>query len=219
MNAKTVAHLFFRNLGWKILSLVIATMVWITIHREPVIFSVLPAPVQFKNVPPDLESSSDIVESVDLETRGPAELLRTLSERKVAVVLDFSSVHEPGERTFTLARKDTTLPRGVELVRFIPSQLRFVFERRIVRKVPVEPQVSGTLPRGLRIISTDAHPPEIAITGPESKVRRITSLHTDPVDLNNVSEDKNVRVTAYLPNSQLRFKESPEVIVRITVAK
>src|SRR5215831_11886656 len=123
MNAKTIAHLFFRNLGWRLLSLAIAAMVWITIHREPVIFSVLPAPVQFKNVPPDLESSSDIVESVDLETRGPAELLRTLSERKVAVVLDFSSVHEPGERTFTLARKDTTLPRGVELVRFIPSQL------------------------------------------------------------------------------------------------
>jgi hypothetical protein len=50
-------------------------------------------------------------------------------------------------------------------------------------------------------------------------VRRVTSLHTDPVDLNNVAEDKNVRVTAYLPNSQLRFKESPEVIVKITVAK
>jgi YbbR domain-containing protein len=219
MNGKTIARLIFRNIGWKLLSLVLAYLVWVTIHREPVIFSVLAAPVQFKNVPSDLESSSDIVESVDVETRGPAEMLRTLSEKRVAVVLDFSTVREPGERTFTLERKNTNLPRGVEVVRFIPSQLRFVFERRIVRSVPVEPQVSGTLPHGLRIVSTEVHPPSIAITGPESRVRRVASLRTDPVDLSNVNEDKNVRVTAFLPNPQLRFKDSPEVTVKVTVAR
>jgi hypothetical protein len=216
---KAPLDLLFRNLGWKLLSLVLAGMVWIAIHREPIIFSVLAAPVQFKNVPPDLESSSEIVESVDIETRGPAELLRSLSEKKVAVVLDFSSVRGPGERTFTIERTNTNLPRGVEMVRIIPSQLRFVFERRIVRKVPVDPQVSGVLPAGLHIISTVAHPPELAITGPESKVRRVTVLHTDPVDLNGISEDRNVRVTAFLTNPQLRFKDSPDVTVRVTVAR
>jgi hypothetical protein len=216
---KSVVHLLFRNLGWKLLSLILAAIVWITIHREPIIFSVLPAPVQFRNVPANLESSSDIVESVDIETRGPAELLRSLSEKKVAVVLDFSSVREPGERTFTIERKDTNLPRGVELVRIIPSQLRFVFERRIVRKVHVDPQVSGVLPSGLHIVSALAYPPELAITGPESKVRHVATLRTDPVDLNGISEDRNIRVTAFLPNPQLRFKDSPDITVRVTVAR
>ena len=219
MATKTLFQIIFRNIGWKLLSLVLAGIVWVTIHREPIIFSVLAAPVQFKNVPTNLESSSDIVESVDIETRGPAELLRNLSEKKVAVVLDFASVREPGERTFTIERKNTNLPRGVEIVRIIPAQLRFVFERRVVRKVPVEPQVSGTLPNGLHILSTLAYPPELAITGPESKVRRVTAVHTDPVDLNGLTEDKNVRVTAYLSNSQLRFKDSPDVTVKVTVAR
>jgi len=44
-------------------------------------------------------------------------------------------------------------------------------------------------------------------------------LRTDPVDLSNVNEDKNVRVTAFLPNPQLRFKDSPEVTVKVTVAR
>jgi hypothetical protein len=219
MATKTLFQIIFRNIGWKLLSLVLAGIVWVTIHREPIIFSVLAAPVQFKNVPTNLESSSDIVESVDIETRGPAELLRNLSEKKVAVVLDFASVREPGERTFTIERKNTNLPRGVEIVRIIPAQLRFVFERRVVRKVPVEPQVSGTLPNGLHILSTLAYPPELAITGPESKVRLVTAVHTDPVDLNGLTEDKNVRVTAYLSNSQLRFKDSPDVTVKVTVAR
>ena len=219
MATKTLFQIIFRNIGWKLLSLVLAGIVWVTIHREPIIFSVLAAPVQFKNVPTNLESSSDIVESVDIETRGPAELLRNLSEKKVAVVLDFASVREPGERTFTIERKNTNLPRGVEIVRIIPSQLRFVFEARVVRKVPVEPQFSGALPNGLRIVSTATVPHELAITGPESEVRKVAILRTDPVDLNGLSEDRNVRVSAFLPNPQLRFMDSHDVTVKVSVAK
>ena len=125
---KTVLHLVFRNFEWKLLSLALATLVWIAIYREPDMFTVLAAPVQFKNASGNLEISSEIVESVDLETRGPAGLLRNLSEKRVAVVLDFSSVRTPGERTFRLPR-GTNLPSGVEMVRIIPSQLRFIFER------------------------------------------------------------------------------------------
>jgi hypothetical protein len=217
--ASDVTHVIFRNAGWKALSIVLAALVWVAIHHEPIIFSVIAAPVQFKNVPRDLEISSEIVESVDMETRGPAQLLRSLSERRLAVVLDFSSVREPGERTFSIERKTTNLPRGVELVRVIPSQLRFVFEHRLARNIPVQPQVSGILPKGLRLISVVSNPRDLAIIGPESKVRAVTALRTDPVDLNGLSEDKNVRVTAYLPNSQVRFKDPPEVTVRVSLAK
>jgi len=216
---QNLVHVIFRNIGWRILSLGLAALVWIAIHREPIIFSILAAPVQFKNAPSELEISSDIVETVDVETRGPAELLRNLSEKRVAVVLDFSSVREPGERTFSISRQNTNLPRGVELVRVIPSQLRFVFEGRIIRHIPVDPQVSGTLPNGLRLVSTIASPRELAITGPESKVLRVTQLRTDPVSLTGLTEDRNVRVTAYLPNAQLRFKDPPEVTVKVSVAK
>jgi YbbR domain-containing protein len=209
----------FRNTGWKLLSLGLAMLVWIAIYREPEMTSVLPAPVQFKNIPKGLEISSDIVESVDLETHGPAGLLRNLSEKRVSVVLDFSSVHEAGERTFTIDFKNTNLPRGVDLVRVIPSQLRFTFEPLIIRNVPVEPQVSGMLPAGLHVVKLVSTPLELAVTGPESKVRRLSGVRTDPVDLNGIAEDKNVRVTAYLPNAQLRFNESPEVTVRVAVAK
>jgi len=219
MTPKSVVHLVFRNTGWKLLSLALATLVWIAIYREPIIFSILAAPVQFKNVPPDLEISSDIIESVDIETRGPAGLLRNLSEKRVAVMLDFSNVHDAGERTFGIERRNTNLPRGVELVRVIPSQIRFVFEKRIVRMVPVDPQVSGTLPKGLHLVAAVSNPPELAIVGPESKVRKVTALRTDPVDLNGVSEDRNVRVTAYLPNAQLRFQGASDVAVKVSVAK
>jgi YbbR domain-containing protein len=216
---KIVGGLFYRNFGWKLLSIALAVLVWIAVYREPEMASVLTAPVQFKNSPSDLEISSEIVESVDLETRGPAGLLRNLSDRRVAVVLDFSGVKEPGERTFTIDNKNINLPRGVDLVRIIPSQLRFRFERRTIRRVPVEAQFSGVLPAGFHILKTTVNPAAVAITGPESKVSNVVLLHTDPVDLDHVSDDKTVRVSAYLPNAQLRFEGSPEVTVRVSVGR
>lgn len=214
-----ILRVVFRNLWWKLLSLALAMLVWVAISREPEMTTVLAAPVQFKSLPGNLEISSEIVESVDLEIQGPAGLLRNLSEKRVSVVLDFSSVHDPGERTFSVTRDSTNLPRGVALMRVIPSQLRFTFERVLVRRIPVHPQVSGTLPSGLHIVDLIPNPPELAISGPESRVRNLTVVRTDPVDLNGISEDKNVHVTAYLPNSQVRFQGSPEVTVKVLIAK
>ncbi len=215
MTPANVVHWFFRNIGWKLLSLGLATLVWIAVYREPEMTSIIAAPVQYKNIPANLEISSDIVGDVDLETRGPAGLLRNLSEKRLAVVLDFSGVNEPCERTFTIDRSNTSLPRGVDLIRITPAQLRFTFERRIARKVPVELRLSGPLPAGMK---ATPDPPQLAITGPESKVRKVTSLITDPADLQSLLDGKTVRVSAYLPNSQVRFQGSPEVTVRLSVA-
>lgn len=216
---KVIAGLFYRNIGWKMLALLLATLVWIAVYREPEMAAVLTAPVQFKNSPADLEIGSEIVETVDLEARGPAGLLRDLSERRVAVVLDFSDVKDPGERTFTIDNRNISVPRGVELVRIIPSQLRFRFERQSIKRVTVEPQFSGVLPAGFRILKTTIKPPELPVIGPESKVSNVTAVRTDPVDLDHLSDGKGVRVSAYLPNAQLRFLGSPEVTVSISVGR
>ena len=216
---KITAALLYRNIGWKLLALLLGTLVWIAVYREPEMAAVVAAPVQFKNSPTDLDIGSEIVESVDLEARGPAGLLRDLSERRVAVVVDFSDVKNPGERTFTIDNRNISLPRGVELVRIIPSQLRFRFERRTVRRVTVEPQFSGVLPPGFRIVKTTVKPSVLPVIGPESKVSNAFVVRTDPIDLDHVSDERTVRVSAYLPNAQLRFLGSPEVTVKVSVGR
>ena len=45
MTPKVLLQFMFRNIGWKLLSLGLAMLVWIAISREPEIASVLAAPV------------------------------------------------------------------------------------------------------------------------------------------------------------------------------
>src|SRR5207248_1852412 len=137
------------NFGWKLLSLMAAFLIWWYIANDPDLATFLSAPVQFRNYPKDLEISSAIISTVDVEARGPAGQLRDLRTAHLSAVIDFSAVKTPGERTFTLTSKEVQLPRGVELVRTVPAQLRFTFEQRATRELTVDVARTGNLPRGL----------------------------------------------------------------------
>ena len=134
-----------RNAGWKLLSLLIAVLLWMTVASEPELATFVGVPVEYKNLPSDLEISSPVVNSVYLELRGPAGELRNFSERRAAVVLDMSEA-QPGESTFTVGRSNVVLPRGLRVMRAIPAQLRFEFQRVATRKVPVEARFSHSAP-------------------------------------------------------------------------
>ena len=105
-----------QNLVWKLFALIAAFFVWLNVASEPELATIVSIPVEYNNFPKDLEISSTIVESIDVEARGPAGQLRTLNDSRVAAVVDFASVKEPGERTFTLTARELKLPRGIDLI-------------------------------------------------------------------------------------------------------
>src|SRR5579863_8143846 len=156
-----------RNLLWKLLALATAFGVWLSVSNEPDLATIVSVPVEYNHFPKDLEISSDIVESIDLEARGSSGLLRGLHDSRIAAIIDFASVKAPGERTFTVTAAELKLPRGIELIRTIPAQLPFTFERRATRSVSVDVKFSGKLPPGLSIAGVDVTPAQMLIAGPE----------------------------------------------------
>ena len=206
------------NLGWKFLSLIIAILLWYAVVGEPELATSVSAPVEYKNIPAALEMSSDVLDRVHLELRGPAGKLRTSDLADLAVVLDLESVHRAGERTFTIQQWNVNLPSGVTLSRAVPAQVRVRFENRASRDVPVRARYS-TLPPGYRIVKQDVEPATIRITGPESHVNLVEAVQTDPIDLTDVVGESDFKVHAYVTSSQVRFASSPEVRVRVVVEK
>ncbi len=210
---------FTRNWLLKLISLAAAAIAWMLIASEPELATILAVPVEYKNSQNDLEISSSIVESVNLETRGSSGRLRDLNGARAAVVLDLSKITNPGERTFTITQNNINLPRGIELVRAIPSQLRIHFERRVWRQVPVHVRLSGDLPARVELQSYESSPRLLGIVGPESRVNRTESVETDPVLLNTITSSRDVRRATYVSDPQVRFQGDPEVTVTLTVKK
>jgi hypothetical protein len=208
-----------RNLLWKLLALVAAFAVWLNVANEPELATIVSVPVEYNHLPPNLEISSDIVETIDLEARGPSGQLRTLHDSRIAEIIDFAGVTAPGERTFTVTPTELKLPRGIVMVRAIPAQLRFNFEKRTTRSVDVEVRLSGKLPTGYSLAGVDADPPQLQIVGPESHVLRSGKLASDPVDLTNLTGDTLQTVSVYAAEPEVRILNAPQVRVKIRVAQ
>jgi YbbR domain-containing protein len=210
---------FTNNVGWKLLSLAAAFFIWVNIASEPELATILSAPVEYKNYPKDLEISSTIVDTVNVEARGPSGQVRDLSESRIAAIVDFASVKAPGERTITLTSAQLNLPRGIELIRVIPAQLRFRFERRASKTLSVEVPYSGQMSPGLTVVHADIVPPTLTIAGPESRVAAVQRAVSDPFDLSQVTGDTQQKLSVYIAEPQVRFVSVPQVTVKIHVEK
>jgi YbbR domain-containing protein len=219
MNAGTLKALVMHNFGLKTLALFAAIGLWYNFASEPELATIVSIPVDYKNFPKDLVISSNIVDSVAVEARGPASRLREMQETRVAAVIDFASVHSPGERTFTLTGAELRPPRGVTLVRAIPEQLRFHFERQTTGKLQVDVAFSGTLPRGYVMDKVTVDPPELVVTGPESRVLAAHKLLTDPFDLSRAESNSEQELSTYIGDSELQFSSPPRVKVKVRLEK
>jgi YbbR domain-containing protein len=209
------------NFGWKVLALLIAVLLWILVASEPELSTFVTVPLAYKNLPEDLEITADPVNSISLELRGPSGELRGLGEAggiRPAVVLDMSGV-QPGERTFPIGDGNIKLARGVRLIRAIPSEARFEFERRRVREVPVLPRFTGEGANGYEVARFTVDPEMLQVAGPASRVARIVSVVTDRVDVSSVVGTSEFRVNAFVEDPYVRFVGSPQVTVVVTMKK
>ena len=202
---------------WKIVSLFAAVIIWVLVASEPEMATVLRVPVQYKDAPLDLEISSDIASTVRLELVGVSGTLKQFSTVPSPVILDFSGVHGPGERTFNIDAKTLKLPKGVQLLRAVPAQLRYVFERQEQRFVPIEVQWSGALPNGGQIGSIHIEPATLAVIGPQSRVNLVRSVSTDPVSLNSLRNGQPVTTSPFISEPQVRFVNFQPVHVTVTI--
>jgi YbbR domain-containing protein len=207
------------NLGWKLGSVTLAVLLWIAILGEPELVTTHTSPILYKSLPPGLLIGSEALDQVRVELRGPSGKLSADRLAEMAVLLDLSDVKGPGERTFTLSDADFHLPQGVTFLRSVPSQLRVRFARLVSREVPVNIRIYAPLPPGYRMVHQDAVPSTLRIAGPEPRVNAVTGAETDAIDLSGITQNREIKVNAFISDPQIRFEVSPVVTVKLTIEK
>ena len=214
------------NFLWKLLALALAVVIWALVATEPELSTFATVRLEFRNLPDDLDISSQPVTSVTLELHGPAGALRNmggaepfgLAGVRPAVVLDMSGV-QPGECTFAIGYGTVRLPRGVRLVRAIPSEVRFDFDRRATRLIPVLPRFNRDGANGYSVVSYSVDPSRLAIAGPAGRVAQVQDAVTDPIDVSTAVGRAAFRVNAYIADPYVRFEGSPQVTVSVVMKK
>lgn len=208
---------------WKLLSLVMAFMLWIAIIDEPELTANVTAPVEFRNIAPGLDLGSDVPGRVDLQIRGPRSRLALATAPRSAVVLDMVAQNRPGERTFTVQEVHLDLPRGIQLVRAVPSQIRVVLEHRLRKDVPVTLRFAGPPPAGYRVRWSEVVPERISIVGPERHVQQIESVETDALDFTHFraapEQPAEVMLNAFVSDPLVSLASPSQIRARVQLEK
>jgi len=206
------------NWGLKILSVLVAVLLWLATVGEPEIITAQSVPIQYRNTPANLEISSELTDSALVEMRGSSE--RLSGPTNAVIILDLGGNSRPGERTYSILAEHVKLPPGIAFVRAVPSQIRMRLEYRVSREVPVVVRYSAPAPDGFRIERQDVVPPLVRIVGPESKVNAIDKVQTDPIDLAARDELQTFRVHPYAGDPQVRIERSDLMIsVKVDLQK
>ena len=214
---------FFRryvlnDLGLKFLALVIAIGLWWLVGRDPVVESIVTAPVQFRHAPDNLIMSSDSPFEVQVSVSGPERIVRALKPSDLDAILDLDGV-KAGERTFDIGARQVQVPRGLSVTRVIPSQIHIAFNPRATRRVDVLPRVIGSFVSGYGIVDVTADPATIVIEGPQNRVEAIDTAITDPVDATGVVGKATFTTHAYVADPLVRVQHPTPIHVTVTTGR
>ena len=209
----------FRNVGLKLLAVTLGAIVWFLVAGEQIVERALRIPLEFVNLPAQLELVGDTPTVVDVRVRGSSGALSRIANGELAAVLDLRSAR-PGQRLFHLTGEDVRAPFGIEVVQITPSSVPIVFESSLRKVVKVVPVLEGEPRAGYVAGAVSVEPATVEVVGPVTAVARLTEAITEPVSVadatTSVTDTVNVGVAD--PTVRLRVPTTARVTVRINAA-
>ncbi len=207
-------RLVVHNFALKLIALVAAVVLWWAVSKDPTIEVSFNVPIEFHNVPEELELAAEAAPQMQIRVRGPQRRVRELTQADVRPVVDLAG-SQPGERTYDLTTANISVPGGIEVVQVTPSRLRLQFDRRATRELEVRPRVVGNFPDGYALQKVVADPPRITVVGPEKHIAALDAAMTDPVDATGVMGQQTFTTNAYVADALVR--EVRPTPIRVTV--
>src|SRR5437867_7128066 len=104
----------------KVFSLLIATMLWMTIASPTSAEIGLEVPLEYRNIPPQMEITGDMTNTVQVRLQGSSNVIKGISAKNVATTIDLSKMRT-GEKIVALSPHNVEAPFGAEVIRVSPS--------------------------------------------------------------------------------------------------
>jgi YbbR domain-containing protein len=206
----------FSHLGLKIVSILLAVLLWLTVAREPIVERTVRVPLQFQNIPDQLEIVGDPPASADVRVRGSSGVVSRVEAGEIVAVLDLRGAR-PGTRLFHLVAEDVRVPFGLTVAQVLPSTVPLEFERAASRVIPVVPAIEGEPAPGYVVGPVSADPATVEVVGPESHVGDLIQATTEPVSVAGATETVRDVVTIGVTDSTVRIKEARNATVEVAI--
>ena len=209
-------NLLLRNLQLKVVSITLAVLLWIALNGEPKSEVGLKVPLEFRNSPKGVEVLGE-TNTVDIRLSASSSIVKRIDASEVTVSIDLSE-WAPGERTYSLAESNLTVPFGVAVTKITPNKIRLRFEPTERKSVRVHPRILGKPAEGHIVTAIVCQPDKAELEGPASHLSVLESVSTDGLDISGRSSTFSARLHLYIEDPLARLAADQETQVEVTIA-
>ena len=202
------------NLSLKILAVLLAFLLWIQVASQETVQMTLTAPVEFLDMPTDLEISNDYPREVEVLLQ--SDRPRSLESGRISVMIDMRDAAS-GVTVVHLNEDNIRGARGAEIVNITPARLRLQLEETWSKEVDVKATIVGSPAEGYQVSAVRIIPPRVSLSGPQSRIEQVTEADTEPISIAGLSDVLTVQGALDLEDTRLRFGSTDRVTTVIVI--
>ncbi|KAB2953473.1 hypothetical protein F9B85_06100 [Heliorestis acidaminivorans] len=143
-----------------------------------------------------------VLQPAEVMISGPRERVRAIQRARVQIPLG-------ARETFTQRLPVQLIDSGAVGaregdIRISPQVIEVtvpIVEEMASKGVPIEPQLTGTPARGVRVTGTKVEPENVIITTGSERIKEIESLRTAPIDINEIRGEVTREVNLIIPSA------------------
>jgi YbbR domain-containing protein len=175
---KQLSEFLTHNLNYKLVSLAMALIVWMTVlgRRDVVILKTVPLLI---NLPENTVIANEVINEVDYRISGTRFLMKRIEQKDLdPVKIDLSNV-SIGRKLITIPDDSLRLPLGARVISINPQSVSIDLAEATRMRVPLKLNVNEELLSREKVEVVSIDPKEIEIVGAEKVVREIEFIAID----------------------------------------
>ncbi|MCK4645229.1 MAG: YbbR-like domain-containing protein [Candidatus Aminicenantes bacterium] len=198
--------LFTKNWELKLISLILALILWLILIPEEKIFSEknLTITLETHNTPQGMELVKKPLDKIDVTIKAPNRYIDQITPTNVVAILNLENASVVQE-DYPLNETMISIPAGAKatVIRISPNTVNLKLEKTKQIMLEVEPDFVGEVKEGYKMVWRVV-PDQVLIQGPESKLKEDYIVRTSPIDISELTETTTFEVDLILPNPDVR---------------
>lgn len=170
------------KLHWRelIVAFLMALVLWYGVSGSEKLESQVEVRVDYRGLPQGLVVLRGQVNKVTVRVRASLGMIRSLSSRDFAFLMDLSAVRK-GENTLAVNLAYLPFRSGIEVMDVSPSRITLEVDSLETKVVPLEAKIIGTLPQDM-VAQVSFTPAEVTLNGAASLLEDMSAVEV-PVQL------------------------------------
>jgi len=213
MGKRTIGDFFTHNLGYKLIALLLALLLWFDVRTEKVSVIDYPVPVTLSIVGDEMTITNDPPAEVEVSFSGTGRDLLGLDKESLSIVKEVQG-GENDTLSITLDLQDVQRPADLPVtpVGISPGSIEVVTDRYVEKTVPLQTEGLPLTEDGYQVIDVTVEPTRVSLRGVTAELRDIGSLSLDLEQLSRGPGPFDERLAIAVPDKFKTVIVSPDSV-------